>query len=200
MKRLAISLPALLAAGRALLVWPPLMAISTRAPGWRDPSTWRQLAASPSRVPSSEPTPAGEPTASEKFEQKTLAFGKSYRWDDGVTVTVGKPEKFMPSEFAVVEKTKDYLRFTVTVVNKSKKPVDLRLTYINVQSRNQKAAHVFDSPTGLNGPPDTKVSKGKESQFHVGFGVADAKDLVMEVALHDNSEGPRLLYSTRSEE
>ncbi len=43
-------------------------------------------------------------------------------------MTVGKPKKFMPSEFAVVEKTKDYLRFTVTLVNKSNKPVDLGLT------------------------------------------------------------------------
>jgi hypothetical protein len=84
----------------------------------------------------------------------------------------------------------------VTVVNKSNKPVDLGLTYISVQSRNQEADHVFDSPTGLNGPPNTKVSKGEESQFQVGFGVADAKDLVMEVALHDNSERPGLLYST----
>jgi hypothetical protein len=40
------------------------------------------------------------------------------------------------------------------------------------------------------------VSKGKESQFQVGFGVAYAKGLVMEVALHDNSERPGLLYST----
>jgi hypothetical protein len=123
--------------------------------------------ASPSHVPSSEPTTAGEPTARERFEQKTLAFGKSYTWDDGVTVNVGKPEKFMPSEFAVVEKTKDYLRSTVTVVIKSNKPVDLGLTYISVQSKNQEADHVFDSPTGLNGPPNTKVSKGRQSQFHV---------------------------------
>ena len=111
-------------------------------------------------------------------------------------MTVGKPKKFIPSEFAVVKKTKDYLRFTVTVVNKSNKPVDLGLTYISVQSRNQEADHVFDSPSGLKGPPDTKVSKGRESEFHVGFGVADPKDVVMEVALHDNSERPGLLYST----
>jgi hypothetical protein len=39
----------------------------------------------------------------------------------------------------------------VTVVNKSNKPIDLGLTYISVQSRNQEGDHVFDSPTGLNG-------------------------------------------------
>jgi hypothetical protein len=146
MKRLAISLPALLAA------WLCSACLATtdgsldeNPPTGVTPPPGVNSAPSPSPVRSSEATPAGEPTASETFEQKTLAFGKSYTWDDGITVTVGKPEKFMPSEFAVVEKTKDYLRFTVTVVNKSNKPVDLGLTYISVQSRNQEADHVFDS-------------------------------------------------------
>jgi hypothetical protein len=47
---------------------------------------------------------------------ETLEFGKSYTWDDGVRVTVGKPTKFEPSAYAVVEKSKRYLKFTVTVV------------------------------------------------------------------------------------
>ena len=197
MKRLAISLPALLAAWLCSACLAPTDgSLDGNPPAGVTPPVRVNSPASPIGVPSSEPTTAGEPTAREKFEQKTLAFGRSYTWDDGVTVTVGKPQKFMPSEFAVVEKAKDYLRFTVTVVNKSNKPVDLGLTYISVQSRNQEADHVFDSPTGLNGPPDTKVSKGRESQFHIGFGVADARDLVMEVALHDNSGRPGLLYST----
>jgi hypothetical protein len=191
MKRLVISLPALLAAWLC-----SACLASTGGSLAETPPAGVTFPTGVSRAPSSGLTPSSEPTASRKPDAKTLAFGKSYTWDDGVTVTVGKPKKFIPSEFAVVKKTKDYLRFTVTVANKSNKPVDLGLTYISVQSRNQEADHVFDSPTGLNGPPDTKVSKGKESQFQVGFGVADAKDLVMEVALHDNSGRQGLLYST----
>jgi hypothetical protein len=87
------------------------------------------------RPPSSEVTGAGE------AEQETLAFGKSYTWDDGVTVTVGKPKKFKPSEYAAAEKAKGYLKFTVTVVNNSDKPLDLGLTYITVQSSNKEAEH-----------------------------------------------------------
>ena len=86
------------------------------------------------RPPSSEPTDSGEP------EQETLTFGKSYTWDDGVSVTVGKPKKFKPSEYAYAEKAKGYLKFTVTAVNKSDKPLDLGLTYITVQSSNKEAA------------------------------------------------------------
>jgi hypothetical protein len=160
-----------------------------------------------SRPPSSAPTndpssvlsrpPSSVPTHTERPERETLAFGKSYRWKDGVSLTVGKPKKFTPSEFAVTKKTKRYLRFTVTVVNRSKKPIDLGLTYISVKSRNKEAEHVFDSPTGLNGPPDRKIVKGKKSEFDVGFGVADPNDLVMELALHqDGFTRPSAIYST----
>jgi hypothetical protein len=142
------------------------------------------------RPPSSEPTDSGKP------EQETLAFGKSYTWEDGVTVTVGKPTKFKPSEYAYAEKAKGYLKFTVTVVNKSDKPLDLGLTYITVQSSNKEAEQIFDSENGLESTPDTKVLKGRESEFDVGFGVADPKDVVMELALQDDFERPSLLYST----
>jgi hypothetical protein len=84
----------------------------------------------------------------------------------------------------------------VTVVNKSNKPIDLGLTYISVRSGNQEAREVFDSISGLRGPPDTKVLKGRESEFDAGFGVSDPKDLVLEIALHDNSVRPSLRYST----
>jgi hypothetical protein len=69
-------------------------------------------------------------------------------------------------------------------------------SYISVQSGNEEADHVFDSPTGLKGPPDTKVLKGRELEFDVGFGVADTKDVVMEVAVNDDFGRPALRYST----
>jgi hypothetical protein len=168
-------------------------------------STGGNLADNPpavaTRTPSSEPTvetpPASSaPTQSATPERETLPFGKSYTWHDGVSVTVGRPTKFKPSAFAVVEKSKRYLKFTVTVVNKSNKPIDLGLTYISVKSGNQEAREVFDSMSGLRGPPVTKVLKGRESEFDAGFGVADPQDLVLEIALHDNSVRPSLLYST----
>jgi hypothetical protein len=149
--------------------------------------------------PSSQPTVQTPPPSSQPTESgvpATLEFGKSYTWDDGVRVTVGKPTKFEPSAYAVVEKSKRYLKFTVTVVNRSDKPIDLGLTYISVRSNNEQAHDVFDSGSGLRGPPTTKLLKGRESQFEVGFGVADPKDVVMEIALHADPLRPSLLYST----
>ena len=76
------------------------------------------------------------------------------------------------------------------------KPLDLGLTYITVQSSNKEAPQVFDSEKGLESTPDTKLLKGRESEFDVGFGVADPKDIVMELALQDDFERPSLLYTT----
>jgi hypothetical protein len=151
--------------------------------------------------PSSQPTvqtppPSSQPTDSGVPKPETLAFGKSYTWDDGVRVTVGKPIEFQPSAYPVDEKSKRYLKFTVTVVNKSDKPLDLGLTYISVESNHEQAQDVFDSASGLRGPPTTKVLKGRESQFEIGFGVADPKDVVMEIAFHADPSRPSLLYST----
>ena len=128
--------------------------------------------------------------------RETLAFGKSYAWDDGVVVTVGKPKEFEPSKWAVVEKSKRYVKFTVTVVNKSDKPIDIGRTYISVQSRNREEDQLFDSVSGLKGVPDTKVRKDRASEFDVGFGVADPKDVAMEVTLHDDAKRSGLHYSS----
>jgi hypothetical protein len=190
-RRLALGLPALLIA----LLCSACLATTGGSPDDIPPAVG-------SPPPSSEPTqsesrpPSSEPTVSQTPEQKTLPFGKPFTWDDGITVTVAKPKKFEPSAYAVVEKSKRYLRFTVIVLNKSNKPIDLGLTYISVQSSNKEASEVFDSGSGLRGPPDTKVSKGRESQFDVGFAVTDPKDVVMEVALHQDGVRPSVQYST----
>jgi hypothetical protein len=199
-KRLAANLPALLIAllcGACMAT--PGDGLYDNHPA-SDPPTSQPPASSAAPTPqtpaASPRPPSAVPSNTPLAEQERLQFGRSYTWDDGVTLTVGKPQSFTPSEFAVVKKSRRYVKFTVTVVNKSKKPIDLGLTYISVQSDNKEADHVFDFPTGLQGPPDAKVPKGSRSQFRVGFGVADPKDMIMEVALHDHRKRSSLLYST----
>jgi hypothetical protein len=144
-----------------------------------------------SEEPATEPTDAEVSTGPEE-----LAFGKSYTWEDGITLTVSKPSAFKPSEYTKIEGAKAHMKFTVTVVNKSSGPLDLGLTYITMQSNNKEAEQVFDSENGLEGSPSTKLLKGRESEWDIGFGVANPKDMVMEVALQDNFERPSLIYTT----
>ena len=44
---------------------------------------------------------------------------------------------------------------------------------------NSKAEPIYD--TDLEGTPTTKLLKGRESQFLIGYGVADTKDVVLQV-------------------
>lgn len=126
---------------------------------------------------SSAPEPAPEETGPE-----VLAFGKTVTYDNGVSLTVTKDGTFTPSEYAVVEGAEAYVKFTVTVVNGSDKPFDPVLIYATVQSTNVEAEAVFDMDNGLEGPSSTQVLPGRETTFPIGFGVADPKDIVMEIA------------------
>ena len=77
---------------------------------------------------------------------------------------------------------------------------DRAASHGRVQPSNEQAHDVSDSGTGLRGPPYTKVLMGRESQFEIGFWVADPKDVVLEIALHAAPLRPSLLYSTYADD
>ena len=75
----------------------------------------------------------------------------------------GKAKEFEPSKWAVVEKSKRYVKFTVTVVNKSDKPIDIGRTYISVQSRNKEEDQLFDSDERSQGGSRHESVEGSAS-------------------------------------
>ena len=84
------------------------------------------------RIRGRDQSPPRSPLKTTPPRQRQLAFGKSYTWDDGVTLTVSKPAKFKPGEYSKVKGAKAYRKFSVTVVNKSDQAIDLTLTYISI--------------------------------------------------------------------
>lgn len=132
---------------------------------------------------SSGPTQSAPPaTAVEDASvDNQTAFGTSYSWTDGLQVTVSAPTPFAPSEYAAADPANAYLEFTITVTNRTGKEYDPVLFSVTAQSGNQEADQVYDSANGFTGTPSTAVLDGRESQFKIGFGVADANDVVMEV-------------------
>lgn len=116
-------------------------------------------------------------------EPGVLSFGQTFKYDDGLAVTVSKPKNFKPSEYAFTsEDWAGYKKFKITVVNNTGETVDVSLFYVTMQSGNEEAEQVFDGENGLDGAPSTKLLDGRESTFAVGFGVADPDDMVMEVS------------------
>lgn len=112
----------------------------------------------------------------------TYAFGETVNYDDGVSFSVGQPQKFKPTESAFAEKAPAYAKFKVKIVNDTKEPFDASLMYITAQSGDVEAAEVYDSEGGLNGAPQTKVLPGRQATYWVGFGIQNMKDIVMEVS------------------
>ena len=115
-------------------------------------------------------------------EDLVAAFGEAFAWEDGLAVTVGKPKKYVPSEYAAGTDGFDtYVAFEVRIVNKTGSAWDPTLFTASVQSNNEEASQVYDSEK-LRESPRTKVLNGREAKFTVAFGVANPSDLVMEVA------------------
>lgn len=136
--------------------------------------------------------PAGDnrPTATETSSSPTptvapdpgyQAFGTTYTYTDGLSVTVSAPQPYQPSPYAAgVDGFSQFVVFDITVVNQTGTNWDPVLFGASVQSGNQEASQVFDSGN-LPANPSTVVLSGREAVFKMAFGVMDPNDLVMEV-------------------
>lgn len=122
-------------------------------------------------------TPTTEATVD---ESAPLAFGDTMTYTDGLSITVSKGTKFTPSDTSM-GKGKFFVKFTVVIVNGTGKVFDPSMFQATAQSSNVEGDEVFDSAGGMNGGPDTKLLKGREAKFVIGFGVEDPKDIVLEV-------------------
>ena len=146
----------------------------------------------PAAQASPSPEPAGETGmldddaeagASEAAEvdDGVASFGEAFTYDDGLSVTVGKPTTYQASVWAwASDRYLDFVAFEVFVVNKTGGVWDPGLFYVTVQSDNEEGDQVYDSEK-LKSAPTTKLLNGREAKFTVAFGVANPKDLVMEV-------------------
>ncbi|GAB3622643.1 hypothetical protein GCM10027418_07250 [Mariniluteicoccus endophyticus] len=130
----------------------------------------------PSSAPATSATPTPTPTNSGIQE-----FGQAYAYSDGLTVTVGQPKAYKPSDTAAgADRFPNAVVFDVTVVNKSQKAWDPVLFHATLQSANEEASRIYDSGK-LPADPSTKVLPGREVKFKMAFAVADTGDLVMQV-------------------
>jgi hypothetical protein len=126
----------------------------------------------PADAPTAESTPA--PTA-----DPLPLFGQTYTWEDGIAVTVSKPHAYQPTEYAIGT-GKTNVRFTVTIVNGSKRGYHPEETMLSLQSGNREATEIYDDR--IIGIMGTVLLPGREGKYDVAYGMRAATDLVMEVA------------------
>lgn len=127
-------------------------------------------------------SPSASTTESASADLGTIKFGQSYKWDDGLQVTVTTPGAFKPSEWAVGgKKNAHYVAMTVTLVNGTGKTWDPTMFHLSGQSGDQDADQVFDTAKGVGDSPDTKLLAGRQAKWKVAFAVKNTADLVLEV-------------------
>ncbi len=154
------------------------------------PAGVNQPSATSAASQSKPATAATSATSSAPANDGTATFGQAFTWEDGLSLTVGKPSSFTPSKWAAgKEKFTKFVVFDVRVVNKTGKPWDPSLISATIQSSNQEGSQVYDSGS-LGEDPSTKLLNGREVTFKIAFGVDDPKDLVLEIApdfAHDSA-------------
>ncbi len=131
--------------------------------------------------PSDESTPSSEPSTESTPMGAQATFGQTYTYTDGLAVTVSKPAPYKPSQYAACDKASAYVMFTMTLKNGTGKAFDPAVFHQTVQSGSAEAGSCFDSGKDIGGSPNTKLLNGRTVIWKVAYGVADAKDIVMEV-------------------
>jgi hypothetical protein len=131
-------------------------------------------------VVTAEDEPSDAPPSSDSSEARTARFGETFTYKDGLQVTIGKPRKFTPSEYAGAKKAVVYLRFKVTLKNGTAKRFEPTIVSGTMSSAGKECEEIFDTDNGLDGSPSTTLLPGRVVSYSMGFGVSDQRDLVLE--------------------
>lgn len=123
-------------------------------------------------APTEAPTEPA-PTATEAPPVDEFAgvhpFGKTVTTGGGNAITVGKPEKFKPSKWAMGGSGGLATKFEVTFTNKTSEPVDLAMFGATASHDDAEAESILDSERDITGPPSTAVRPGKTVKFAIVF-------------------------------
>lgn len=141
--------------------------------------------AAPSASPSQPDityTQEPEESTSTPVENLTAKFGKTYRWDTGLSITVSTPKATSQGGGSGGESFKHFVSFTVVVVNRTGAPFDASSIYTSIQSNDVEGEEVFDSEHGYIGPPETKLLNGRQAKYKIKYGLSNPLDIVMELA------------------
>lgn len=133
--------------------------------------------ASQSSAFSGDAAGAGDSSAASGTEK----FGQTAKFADGVTLTVGKPIAYKPSDTAAGADQKDDITFEVTIKNGSDKPLK-PLAYGQMTSASTQGSQITDIERNVGMIPTATVLPGKSITWKEAWSVADKNDLQYEIA------------------
>ncbi|MFE2538988.1 hypothetical protein [Actinacidiphila glaucinigra] len=104
----------------------------------------------------------------------TVALDGTATWRNGVKAKLSGFSRGVSGPYAAQENTA-YLRFKVTVVNGSKKPVDLSMITLSCPGGGEE---IFDSENGLSGVPSNHVLAGESGSWTTACSFAKSEKRV----------------------
>lgn len=133
--------------------------------------------------PAADDTAAAAETeeAEDPKPEGVYAFGDTVVFDDGSKLTISKPVKFRPAEFASGgEKSKYHVKVKITFTNKSGEVFDPTLTTVKMSSADEEGEEVYQD--GFD-TPSNKLLPGKKVSWSAGFGIKSAKSQTVTVSM-----------------
>jgi hypothetical protein len=113
---------------------------------------------------------------------ENLAFGETYTFEDGVSITVSAPEPFTPSDYADTSEQAADITVSITLTNGTGANFDPSLVYSSVTSGGVEGDRVFDSAQKVGLSPTTAVPDGQSISWLEGYSVADPAQLVLQIS------------------
>ncbi len=137
--------------------------------------------------PTSTPSSATSPTSTSSSPVSTseepdghLRFGSTYRWADGISLTVRAPTKFQPTSKDRPE-AKEFVKFDLTLTNGSDQPYLAGYGLpVSVTTSGERGILTYDKT--LPERPGTAVLPGQSASWSAAYGVTGTVNVSVEIA------------------
>lgn len=156
-------------------------------------------------APSSDTSPVATHTSAPASKSaapsasKNAKFGSSYKWSDGVEVTISAAQPYTPSNSEIDQiaggpATDKDIFFTITLHNGSQQNVDASTSQLTLTSGGTEANSEPDAagPAGLGMGPQTPILPGQTVTWKAAFRVANPDDLTGQFDLTDFTHQPAI--------
>jgi hypothetical protein len=124
---------------------------------------------------------AAAPTSAAPVAKQNPTIGHSYKYDDGLVVSVSDAGKFEPSSSAAKEPADHYEAYKVTVKNGTNATFDPTIVQVDAQDGDTAAQEVTDIEKNVGLPPQVKLLPGKSVSWEAVFGLSKTPDVTIQV-------------------
>lgn len=141
--------------------------------------------------PTASTAASDAPSVTEKTASSTVAseketvakLGQAFTWENDVTMTVGAPKPFKPSQYAARDgKFPTAVAFVVKLTNGGTEALEPGMAHCSGISGGEAMGGVFDSEKGFEGEPTGRVLPGKSVSYKLGFEVKAVGDIQLTCA------------------